>query len=82
MIKLLVTIFGKTSLNIILIILKRFHAGYIGSILTTLTEKQNSMPEYRDNLNPMTTSDSLCSNFPRPSLDSEAVQTQFKKIFD
>ena len=80
--KLLVTIIGKTSLNIILVILKRFHAEYIGSILRTLTEEQNSIPEYRDNLNRMTTPVSLYSNFPRPSLDSEAVQTRFKKIFN
>ena len=80
--KLPVAIIGKTSLNIILVILKRFHARYIGSILRTLTEEQNSMPEYRDNLNQMTTIDSLCSNFPRPSLDCEAVQTRFKKIFN
>ena len=80
--KLIDTIIGKTSLNIILVILKRFHAGCIGSILKTLTEEQNSIPQYRDNLNRMTTPDSLCSNFPRPSLDSEAVQTRFKKIFN
>ena len=80
--KILVTIIGKTSLNIILVILKRFHAGYIGSILRTLTEEQNSISEYRDNFNRMTTPDSLRSNFPRPSLDSEAVQTRFKKIFN
>ena len=80
--KLLVTIIGKTSLNIILVILKRFHAGYIGLIVKTLIEEQNSIPEYRDNLHWMTTPDSLCSNFPRPSLDSEAVLTRFKKIFN
>ena len=80
--KLLVAIIGKTSLNIILVILKRFHAGYIGLIPRTLTEEQNSIPEYRDSLNRITTPDSLCSNFPHPSLDSEAVQTRFKKIFN
>ena len=80
--KLLATIIRKTSLNIILFILKRFHAGYIGSILRALTEEQISIPEYRDNLNRMTTPDGLCSTFPRPSLNSEAVQTRFKKIFN